>query len=145
MIKGIKWFFGIFTAIVVVAILFGVLFMLINRWHNKNELVGYREYRFRQDGQDMPWRNAPQQGTPLNPYPRNRMPMHPVWGTPLARMAGVGPLAMFFLCAIGIGFIILLVVGITYLIRPKSPAHLIAASPVVVPPPSQPMCSARDR
>jgi hypothetical protein len=135
----IKWLLGIFLGIIVVAVLAVGAFLVINRWHNAAGLVSFRQYRFRENGRVMPWQNPPQPGSPLNPTPQYRMPMmRPFWGT---RLGGLGPLAMFFLCAIGIGFLVLIVLGVVYLLSPKKPVTVpvaAAVSPAMVPTAAQP-------
>jgi hypothetical protein len=125
MSKGLKWFLSIIAGLAIVTVLVLAGFWVFNRWHEGGWMMGDRVYRFN-DGWALPGRNVPGQGTPLN-----ERPMQPVWGRPVSRLGGFHPLQALFLCLIGVGFIVLVVGAVVYLVRPQ---HPVAPSVAALPP-----------
>jgi hypothetical protein len=130
--KVLIWLFGILIGLAAVAVLAGGAILVINRWHNGGFLTGERVFTTRSYRQEMPFRNAPQPGSPLNPAPQYRMPMmQPDSGFSLARLSFFNPFRLIFLCLVCVGFLVLIVLGIVYLVSPKKRA------PVETTPPAQ--------
>jgi hypothetical protein len=124
MSKGLKWFLGIVAGLVIVAALVLGGIWVFNRWHESGSILSGRVYRFN-DGRVLPGHNTPGQGTPFKVRP-----MQPIWGRPVSRLAGFHPLQALFLCMIGVGFIVLVIGTVFYLVRPR---HQVAASTVALP------------
>lgn len=139
MSRALKWIFGIVIGLLVVAALVGAGIWFFNRWDNGNWMIGARAYRLQPYGRGMPWRYAPGQGTPLNPGPQVQRPLRPLLGIPVGRFSGLHPLGMFFVCLIGIGFLVLVVLGVVYLISPRRPAaQAVGIAPATVSPAPEP-------
>ncbi len=137
--KGLKWLLGIVIGLVVVAILVGVGFFAYNHFRGTGFMVANRSYRFSYNNRVFPFRNMPG-----NVRPPNGNYIRPFAGTSLSRIGVFRPLSWLFGCLVCLGFLILVVLGVVYLIRGPRRAQQVAASPtpiappVTTPPPSSP-------
>ena len=139
--KGFKWVLGIVIGLAVVAVLVGAGFMVFNRVHQVGWMMGGRDFRLGDNKSARSWRTVPGQEMPWGVKPQNDRPMGPGWGSPMARFGGFQPLKILFGCLIGIGFLVLVVLGVIYLVRsvvqPKQPV-VTTATPVPSAPASIP-------
>jgi hypothetical protein len=131
--RGIKWFLGIVIGLAVVAVLIGAGFLVFNRGHEAGWMMGGRFLRFGNNEGARAWRNVPGQEMPWGARPQNNQPMGSGWVAPMTRLGGFRPLRILFGCLIGIGFLLLVVLGVIYLVRslvqPKQPV-VTTAMPV---------------
>jgi hypothetical protein len=133
--KVFKWLLGILIGLLLVVILAGGAFLVFNRGHIGGFMMNARNEQYQEYRRGMPWQNTPGQRTPRNTGPGYELPMHPFWG---ARQGVFRPLGMLFGCLIGIGFLVLAVLGVVALVKPRHPASTTAVSPATVAPAAQP-------
>jgi hypothetical protein len=129
--KGLKWFLGIVIGLVLVAALVGVGFVAFNHWRGSGWMMANRNIRSFNNERAFPWRNMP--GI-IRPPEEN--PIRPFARAPLARFGVFRPLPALFGCLVCLGFLILVVLGVVYLVRGPRKPQQAAVGPAPIAPPT---------
>lgn len=122
--KGLKWLLGIVIGLVIVAALVIGALVVFNHFRGSGVFATNRSYRFSYNQRVMPWQNMP--GL-TRPPERNFV--RPFVTSPFSRIGMFRPLSWLFGCLVCLGFIILVVLGVVYLIRGPRRAQQSAVSP----------------
>jgi hypothetical protein len=130
--RGLKWFLGIIAGIVVVTALAFAGFMVFNRWHGTGWMMNDRYSRISNNERMHAWRGAPGQDTPFKNDELSRSGGR----LPVSRFGIIRPLQMLFCCLIGLGFLVLIALGIAYLAGGLRRSKQSAISPESAVPPT---------
>jgi hypothetical protein len=125
-----KWILGILIVLVVLSAIGAIVFFAVTPWRGAGWRTEAKTVQPWGNERDMPWRGMPQQGMPWQNMPRNYGHMMPYnrGGMYGPGFGGFFPFGMIFGSLISLGFLVLVVLGIVFLVRSlRRPRQLVEA------------------